>query len=318
MRSGGHAPFQSSASIVEGVTIDLQSLNQVTVSADTKTVNIGPGNRWGDVYARLAPQGLATSGGRVASVGVGGLVLGGGVSYFSAQKGFVCDTVKRFEIVLPSGRIGNATQSSHHDLWLALKGGSNNFGIVTAIEQEAFELSDFWGGSIGGDESTFPAQFAAFEAFTGNSDYDPNAALINSHTYVVSTNSWLAVNAIEYTKPEPTIITTKAAGKGGNSLGLDGSEGNVFNFLLSASWSLASDSDLMDKAVKKIINAAKIKAEGLGLYKKYIYLNYAAEWQDPIDGYGASVKARLQSVGRKYDPLGIFHKQVPGGFKLFN
>ena len=72
-----HTPFAGAANIQSGVTIDLQSLNQVDVASDKKTVAIGPGNRWGAVYLKLDAMGLATSGGRVAIVGVGGLILGG-------------------------------------------------------------------------------------------------------------------------------------------------------------------------------------------------------------------------------------------------
>jgi hypothetical protein len=50
----------------------------------------------------------------------------------------------RLQVVLPSGKIVNATQKSHPDLWLTLRGGSNNFGIVTAFESTAFEQGKFW------------------------------------------------------------------------------------------------------------------------------------------------------------------------------
>ena len=72
-----HTAFAGSANIQGGVTIDLQSLNQIDVAPDKQTVAIGPGNRWDAVYLKLDAMGLAISGGRVASVGVGGLILGG-------------------------------------------------------------------------------------------------------------------------------------------------------------------------------------------------------------------------------------------------
>lgn len=72
-----HTPHAGSANIDGGVTIDLQSLNQVTVSSDQKFVGLGPGNRWGNVYSKLDPLGLAMVGGRVSAVGVGGLMTGG-------------------------------------------------------------------------------------------------------------------------------------------------------------------------------------------------------------------------------------------------
>ena len=72
-----HTPFAGAANIQSGVTIDLRPLNQEYVAQDKKTVAIGPGNRWGGVYLKLDAMGLATSGGRVAIVGVGVLMLGG-------------------------------------------------------------------------------------------------------------------------------------------------------------------------------------------------------------------------------------------------
>jgi hypothetical protein len=41
---------------------------------------------------------LATSGGRAATVGAGGLVIGGGNSFYAARKGLVCDNVAQFEV----------------------------------------------------------------------------------------------------------------------------------------------------------------------------------------------------------------------------
>lgn len=61
----------------EGVTIDLSALKKVDVDKARNVVVIGPGNRWGDVYSKLDALGVGTSGGRVSSVGVGGLTLGG-------------------------------------------------------------------------------------------------------------------------------------------------------------------------------------------------------------------------------------------------
>ena len=60
-----------------GVTIDLSSLNQLTISLNQSSIRIGPGNRWRNVYELLDSKDLSTSGGRVADVRVGGLVFRG-------------------------------------------------------------------------------------------------------------------------------------------------------------------------------------------------------------------------------------------------
>ena len=77
VRGGGHGAAAGVANIKNGVTIDLRGLNAVTVSSDRKTVAVGGGQSWGNLYAQLAPLGLAASGGRHAPVGVGGSTLGG-------------------------------------------------------------------------------------------------------------------------------------------------------------------------------------------------------------------------------------------------
>lgn len=79
IRSGGHTPWAGAANIDSGVTIDMSAINQVTVAAGQKTTSVGPGARWIDVYTVLDPLGFAVPGGRVSTVGVGGLVTGGKV-----------------------------------------------------------------------------------------------------------------------------------------------------------------------------------------------------------------------------------------------
>lgn len=64
-------------------------------------------------------------------MGIGGFTSGGGKSHLSRKYGWSCDNVFGYEIVLASGEIVYASHSQHRDLWLALKGGSNNFGIIT-------------------------------------------------------------------------------------------------------------------------------------------------------------------------------------------
>jgi FAD/FMN-containing dehydrogenase len=65
VKSGGHAAFAGASSIEGGITIDLAGLNERKLSDDRKTVAIGSGNRWVDVYDYLTPYELAVVGGRV-------------------------------------------------------------------------------------------------------------------------------------------------------------------------------------------------------------------------------------------------------------
>jgi hypothetical protein len=94
IRSGGHTPWAGTNNINSGVTIDMNSINQVTVSADKSYTSVGPRNRWVDVYMKLDALNLSVPGGRVSTVGL----VTGGISFFSPRYGFVCDAVQTFEV----------------------------------------------------------------------------------------------------------------------------------------------------------------------------------------------------------------------------
>lgn len=71
MRSGGHNGNPGFASIDHnGVLIDLVNLNRIELSKDKKTVKLGPGNRWGDVYNFLDKNGVTVVGGRAPEVSI--------------------------------------------------------------------------------------------------------------------------------------------------------------------------------------------------------------------------------------------------------
>ncbi|KAI9752305.1 MAG: hypothetical protein M1835_001107, partial [Candelina submexicana] len=200
VRSGGHGLVVGASNIDNGVTVDLSRLSRVTLSTDKTYASIGPGARWADVYAVLDAQGYAVPGGRVGSVGVGGLVTGGGNSFFAARYGFVCDNVRGFEVVLGNGTVVIADNSTNPDLFQALKGGSNNLGIVTRFDIFAFEQGHIWGGSVTYSPTTAPDQISAFVNFTNALVDDPYASIINIWLFQPSIGAFFVQNAYEYTK----------------------------------------------------------------------------------------------------------------------
>lgn len=141
IRSGGHGSDEQN-SITNGVIIDLTQLNATNYNAETNVASIGTGSRWGATYAALEEHGVSVTGGRQSIVGVGGLLLGGGVGWHTPRRGFGCDRVVNYEVVLASGKVISANASAHSDLWRALKGGSCNFGIVTRFDIEAFPANN--------------------------------------------------------------------------------------------------------------------------------------------------------------------------------
>lgn len=148
VKSGGHSPNNYYASVNGGPLISTQNLDHVLLDPATGIVDVGPGNRLDDVASKLQGTGWTFVGGRIGNTGVGGLILGGGLSYMSAQYGWSASSVIEFEVVLANGTIVTASATSHEDLFLALKGGGNNFGVVTNYKLQAHSQGDVWGGNL--------------------------------------------------------------------------------------------------------------------------------------------------------------------------
>lgn len=83
-----------------------------------------------------------------------GLLLGGGLSFLSAAQGYSADAYKELDVVLVNGDVVTATVTNRYaDLFRALKGGANRFGIVTQYEVDAIHTGTkddktWFGGTI--------------------------------------------------------------------------------------------------------------------------------------------------------------------------
>ena len=75
-------------------------------------------------------------------------MLGGGVSYYLSARGWGVNHVRNYEIVTADGSILQVNATSNPDLFWAIKGGSNNFGIATRFDLETFPLPDIYGGFV--------------------------------------------------------------------------------------------------------------------------------------------------------------------------
>ncbi|RYP50370.1 hypothetical protein DL769_010959 [Monosporascus sp. CRB-8-3] len=178
VRAGGHSNWAGNSNIDGGVTIDLGLLNSTTYDAMTERAHIGPAAKWKDVYQELEKHGRVVAGGRVADVGAGGFLLGGGCTFHTGRYGFACDNVVAYEVVLADGRIVTADAIGEHaDLFRVLKGGGNNFGIVTRFTMRSLLSGPFWGGFAVRPLDVLPAAAKVIEDFTTNASKDPDSSL---------------------------------------------------------------------------------------------------------------------------------------------
>lgn len=141
-------PVPGAANIDDGVLISMSKMNAMKLTKNDSIAQIGPGLRWFEVYQWINQYGLCVAGGRFAPVGVAGLLLGGGISYFNSRYGWAANMVANYQVVLANSTIVNANAHENSDLFWALKGGANNFGIVTRFDLKTFPLQEVYGGTM--------------------------------------------------------------------------------------------------------------------------------------------------------------------------
>ncbi|KAF2681995.1 FAD-binding domain-containing protein [Lentithecium fluviatile CBS 122367] len=206
VRSGGHSPSPGASNIENGVLIDISRISEISLDTTQNLVRISPGVRWRDVHSILSPNNVTVVAPRVLDVGVGGSILGGGISYLSERYGLACDNAVEFEVVLANGNVVTANATSHRDLFWALKGGGNNFGIITKITTRTHPISMVWGGYRVYAADQLPAVLSAFATYQDTVD-DPDANLLLSIPLSNLTRSGFILNLV-YFRPlvEPAAL----------------------------------------------------------------------------------------------------------------
>ncbi len=130
------------------LTIDLSLLQYVHVDPATKQVRVGGGCTWGAVDHATHAFGLAVPCGIIASTGVGGLTLGGGIGYLTRKYGLTIDNLLSADVVLADGSFVVASPEENPDLFWAIRGGGGNFGIVVSFLFQAHPVQTVCGGPM--------------------------------------------------------------------------------------------------------------------------------------------------------------------------
>ncbi|MBD0860821.1 FAD-binding oxidoreductase [Gordonia sp. zg691] len=144
-RATGHGmPIEGRGTVV----ISTSRMTGITVDPVARTARVGAGVRWRDVASATAPHGLTGLVGSSSSVGVVGYTLGGGLSPLGRRFGYAADHVRSIELVTADGIVRTVDASAGSDLFWALLGGRDGFGIVTALEFDLFDQPTVYGGGI--------------------------------------------------------------------------------------------------------------------------------------------------------------------------
>jgi hypothetical protein len=124
-----------------GLVIDLSQMKGVRVDPAARTARVAAGCVWGDVDHATHPFGMAVPCGFIATTGVAGLTLGGGIGYLARRYGLTIDSLLSVDMVLADGRFVTANAKENADLFWAVRGGGGNFGVVTSFEFRTHPVS---------------------------------------------------------------------------------------------------------------------------------------------------------------------------------
>jgi FAD/FMN-containing dehydrogenase len=142
VRGGGHS-VAGMALNDNGLVVDLRRMHGVTVHPGAEAVRVEGGATMSHLDRATQPYGLATTGGRASTTGVGGFVLGGGSGWLDRWCGLAVDNLLGVELVTADGERVRASADENPDLFWALHGGGGNFGVATALTLRLHELPEF-------------------------------------------------------------------------------------------------------------------------------------------------------------------------------
>ena len=130
-RGGGHC--FAGRSTTDGIVLDLSALDGVALTGG-RVATIGAGARLGQVYQALAARGRTLPAGCGPTVGIAGLTLGGGIGLLGREHGLTCDHLLGAQVVLTGGTVVDCDHDHEPELFWALRGaGGGQFGVVTSL-----------------------------------------------------------------------------------------------------------------------------------------------------------------------------------------
>ncbi|HEY0538980.1 MAG TPA: FAD-binding oxidoreductase [Actinoallomurus sp.] len=131
-----------------GVLISTRRMTGVRIDAAARTAWIEAGVRWNQVVEAAAPYGLAPLNGSAPHTGAVSYTLGGGLGLLARRHGYAVDQVRRLDVVTADARLRHVTPDGDPDLFWALRGGRDNFGVVTGMRIGLVPVTRLYGGGL--------------------------------------------------------------------------------------------------------------------------------------------------------------------------
>ena len=147
VRSGGHS-LAGHSTTDGGILLDLADLRALEIDPTQRTAWAQTGLTAGAYTTAANAHGLATGFGDTASVGIGGLTLGGGIGLLVRKHGLTIDDLLAAELVTADGQLLQVDADHHRELFWAIRGGGGNFGVATRLQYRLHPLDQFVGGLL--------------------------------------------------------------------------------------------------------------------------------------------------------------------------
>ena len=209
VRGGGHS-YKGGSCAPDSLLVWTRHMNAVTLhdsfiaqgckgnQAPQPAVSVQSGAMWMDAYNAVTTHGgRYVQGGGCTSVGVAGLVQGGGFGSWSKNYGTAAAGLLEAEIVTADGQVRIANACTNADLFWALKGGGGgSFGVVTRLTLRTRELPEQFGAVLGEIRAS---SGEAFRALIARMIELYSSALFNPHwgeTISLSSGNVLAISLV--------------------------------------------------------------------------------------------------------------------------
>jgi FAD/FMN-containing dehydrogenase len=159
------------------VLLRTTALTGVSVDPVTGIARVGAGTLAEDLVVAAGEHGLACLHGSSPDVGVAGLTLGGGIGWYGRAHGLACNRMTAVELVTADGELVRADAENDADLFWAVRGGSGNFGVVTALEVALLPIADAYAGMMAWDIAHFEKVLRHYNAWAPGAPDEVSSSL---------------------------------------------------------------------------------------------------------------------------------------------
>ncbi|MFI2511465.1 FAD-binding oxidoreductase [Streptomyces sp. NPDC018972] len=149
-----------------GLLVTTRRMSRVRVDPHRRSAYVAAGVRFEQLIPEAARHGLAPLSGSAPHVGVVSCTLGGGLPLLARSHGWAADRVLAMDVVTADGEQRHVSPQTEPDLYGALLGGRDNFGIVTGMEFGLVPVVRLYGGGLFYDAEQAPGLLEAYAGWT--------------------------------------------------------------------------------------------------------------------------------------------------------